>query len=62
MARSVVITGIGLVTPLGQYPREILERIRRGEVAASKPSFDVARWPVHFVPLSLTLMPSSIFA
>jgi hypothetical protein len=41
MARSVVITGIGLVTPLGRSPREILERIRRGEVAASKPPFDV---------------------
>jgi 3-oxoacyl-[acyl-carrier-protein] synthase II len=42
MARSVVITGIGLVTPLGRSPREILERIRRGEVATSKPSFDVS--------------------
>lgn len=42
MARSVVITGIGLVTPLGRSPREILERIRRGEVAASKPPFDIA--------------------
>jgi len=41
MARSVVITGIGLVTPLGRSPRAILERIRRGEVAASKPPFDV---------------------
>jgi len=42
MARSVVITGIGLVTPLGRSPREMLERIRRGEVAASKPPFDIA--------------------
>ena len=42
MAKNVVVTGVGLVTPLGRSPREVLGRIGRGEVATSIPSFDVA--------------------
>jgi len=40
MDRTVVITGIGLVTPLGRSPETILDRIARDDRAASKPSFD----------------------
>ncbi|MDD1776653.1 MAG: hypothetical protein LUQ65_00675 [Candidatus Helarchaeota archaeon] len=36
---NVVITGIGMVTPLGSCPQEILDRIFRNETAAKKPTF-----------------------
>lgn len=39
----IVITGIGLVTPLGTEPREVLARICRGDTAARPPDrFDPA--------------------
>ncbi len=37
--KNVVITGIGMITPLGQTPQEILECIHNNETAAVKPSF-----------------------
>lgn len=37
--RHVGITGIGLVTPLGRSPREVLQRIESHESAAVRPSF-----------------------
>lgn len=40
MNNGVVITGIGLVTPLGRRPETILERIQRGDRAAKPPAFD----------------------
>jgi 3-oxoacyl-(acyl-carrier-protein) synthase len=39
MAKSVVITGIGMLTPLGDSPEQILTRIDRGETAFSRPPF-----------------------
>ena len=38
MPASVVITGIGTVTPLGLDPREVLRRIEAGESAATSPT------------------------
>ncbi len=40
MSDGVVITGIGLVTPLGRRPEAILERIQQGDRAARPPAFD----------------------
>jgi 3-oxoacyl-[acyl-carrier-protein] synthase II len=40
MYRNVVITGIGLITPLGNSPAEVLERIEAGHIAAVQPAFD----------------------
>jgi 3-oxoacyl-[acyl-carrier-protein] synthase II len=43
MAEQIVIAGIGLVTPLGAEPQEVLRRIEAGESAARTPSrFDAA--------------------
>ena len=41
-ARSVVITGVGMVTPLGRSAGEILTRMARGDRAAASPGFDVS--------------------
>ena len=40
MDRQVVITGIGMVTPLGQDPSNVLDRIGAGDRALATPSFD----------------------
>jgi 3-oxoacyl-[acyl-carrier-protein] synthase II len=45
MPRNVVITGIGLVTPLGRTAGEVLDRTERQEQAAQAPVFDTA--PFH---------------
>ena len=42
MYRSVVITGIGLLTPLGKSPDEVLGAIERGQSAARHPGFDTS--------------------
>jgi 3-oxoacyl-[acyl-carrier-protein] synthase II len=40
--RKVVITGTGLVTPLGKSPTEVLGAIERGQSAARRPGFDTS--------------------
>jgi 3-oxoacyl-(acyl-carrier-protein) synthase len=43
MTASVVLTGMGMVTPLGTDPAEVLRRIRAGETAAAPPArFDAS--------------------
>jgi 3-oxoacyl-[acyl-carrier-protein] synthase II len=42
MANNVVITGIGMVTPLGNSPEVVLDKLHRQTKAFSRPSFDVA--------------------
>ncbi len=44
MTENVVITGLGMVTPLGEDPAEILELIRLGRSAAVMPAFDVSQF------------------
>jgi len=47
--RSVVITGIGMVTPLGSDPERVLDRIASGESAVGEPSgFDAAPFDCRF--------------
>lgn len=43
---KVVIMGIGLITPLGSQPQQILSAIRQGKVAAVAPP----RWPADSFP------------
>lgn len=47
--KNVVITGIGMVTPLGQKPVEVLDRILADEKASAKPVFDITNFdcPVY---------------
>jgi 3-oxoacyl-[acyl-carrier-protein] synthase II len=42
MYRNVVITGIGLMTPLGKTPAEVLHRIESGESTEIQPAFDTS--------------------
>jgi len=42
MLRNVVITGIGMLTPLGASPVEVLCRVERGESAFRRPAFDAS--------------------
>ena len=44
MSENVVITGLGMVTPLGENPADILESVRLGISAAATPSFDVSQF------------------
>ncbi len=44
MTVNVVITGIGMVTPLGQYPQDILNRIYRHDTAATEPAFEFSKF------------------
>jgi len=38
MRESIVITGVGMVTPLGKDPRQVLRRLEAGESAAAPPA------------------------
>jgi len=42
--RNVVITGIGMVTPLGNSPQGILDRIFHNETAATEPLFETTEF------------------
>jgi 3-oxoacyl-[acyl-carrier-protein] synthase II len=42
MTCGVAITGMGMVSPLGSQPGEVLSRILAGERAAASPSFDAS--------------------
>jgi 3-oxoacyl-(acyl-carrier-protein) synthase len=44
MAANVVITGVGMVTPLGRCAEEVLKRINRNETAACKPDFETDKF------------------
>ena len=44
MAENVVITGLGMVTPFGENPAEVLEFVRLGRSAAVTPPFDVSQF------------------
>jgi len=53
VTRSVVVTGVGLVTPLGQSAGEILDRIAAGNTAASKIPYDAgALLCPYYAPVS----------
>lgn len=44
MTANVVITGVGMVTPLGRRAEEVLKRISRNETAACKPDFETGKF------------------
>ena len=45
LSGEVVITGIGMVTPLGRSPADVIRRIGQGDSAAAAPCFDPS--PFH---------------
>ena len=44
MAANVVITGVGMVTPLGRSAEQVLKRISLNETAARKPDFETDKF------------------
>jgi len=44
MATNVVITGVGMVTPLGGCAEEVLKRINHNETAVRKPEFETDKF------------------
>ena len=59
--RNVVITGIGMVTPLGNRPDEVLKRISSNESAAIKPEFETSEFDCSLCAPILNFNPEKYF-